>query len=218
MKDNLIIFATKNPGKLQEFKKFMRPPSEYRIVGLDEIDRSIPDCEETGATFAENAKLKVMHVRRHLQAEHERAIIIGDDSGLSINVLGGEPGVYSRRWAGYEMTDKELLDYCLVKMSGRTDRRAEYVTCFAVLVPGFDEPVFIQEGSKGVLLEEPNLDSVLPGLPFRALFYIPELQMMFHQVRDLKESDRKGYRLGHEVAFKRCRQAVDVAIRNKSRW
>lgn len=216
MKDNLIIFATKNPGKLQEFKKFLQLPSEYRIIGLDEIDRSIPDCEETGTTFAENAKLKVVHARKYLRAEHEQAIIIGDDSGLSINVLDGEPGVYSRRWAGYEMADKELLDYCLMKMSGHTDRRAEYVSCLAVLLPGRDDPTYIQEGSSGVLLKETRLESLMPGMPFRALFYIPELEMMFHQVRDLKKLDRKGYRLGHEVAFERCRQVVDVAVRNRA--
>ncbi len=205
-KNNKILFATKNPGKLFEFQKaFKKLRSDYVVISYNELPYEIPDCEETGTTFEENALLKVQNARLHLEDKDKNMIVIADDSGMEIDYLDGEPGVFTRRWNGSEMTDDEIIDYCLNKMKGTNDRSAAYVTCFVVSIP-FQDVGTIFGKNKGIILEQPRASSKLNGMPFRSLLFVPELNMMFHETRDLKPSERNGYVVGHEEAI---REVVD---------
>ena len=204
-----ILFATKNPGKLAEFKEtFNKFSTDYEIMSFCDLAYDIPDCDETGATFEENARLKVRNARRHLRGADKNLIVVGDDSGMRISCLNGEPGVYTRRWNGSEMTDEAIIAYCLGKMRGANNRSAEYVTYFAVSIPDGDI-VIISGENRGIILERPRRSSLLPGLPFRALFFIPELNLMFHEVRELSAEERKGYILGHEQAIRQIVNYLD---------
>ena len=204
-----ILFATKNPGKLAEFKEtFNKFSTDYEIMSFRDLAYDIPDCDETGATFEENARLKVRNARRHLRGADKNLIVVGDDSGMRISCLNGEPGVYTRRWNGSEMTDEAIIAYCLDKMRGANNRSAEYVTYFAVSVPD-DDIAIISGENRGVILERPRRSSLLPGLPFRALFFVPELNLMFHEVRELSAEERKGYILGHEQAIQQIVDYLD---------
>ncbi len=204
-----ILFATMNPGKLLEFKKAFEKLSKlYEIISLDDLSYDVPDCTETGSTFKENASLKAENAMKHLKEKNNHMPIIADDSGMSIDGLEGKPGVYTRRWAGYEMKDKEIIDYCLSKMEGMKDRSATYTTCFVLLSPSGEKKYFTGE-NRGVILQEPNASSHTKGLPFRSLFYIPKLDMMFHAARELDENERKGYSLGHEQAIKEIIEYLD---------
>ena len=150
-KNNRILFATKNPGKLFEFQKaFKKLHSDYVVISHNELPYEIPDCEETGTTFEENARLKVQNARHHLESEDKNMIVIADDSGMEINCLNREPGVFTRRWNGSEMTDDEIIDHCLDKMKGVDDRSATYVTCFVVSIPGHDDGAIFGE-NKGLI-------------------------------------------------------------------
>lgn len=203
-----ILFATKNPGKLAEFKEvFSKLSTDYEIVSFRDLAYDIPDCDETGATFEENARLKVRNARRHLRGADKNLIVVGDDSGMRISYLNGEPGVYTRRWNGSEMTDEAIIAYCLDKMRGADNRSAEYVTYFAVSTP--DDIAIISGDNRGVILERPRRSSLLPGLPFRTLFFVPELNLMFHEVRELSDEKRKGYILGHEQAIQQIVNYLD---------
>ena len=204
-----ILFATKNLGKLAEFEEtFNKFSTGYEIISFRDLAYDIPDCDETGATFEENARLKVRNARRHLRGADKNLIVVGDDSGMRISCLNGEPGVYTRRWNGSEMTDGEIITYCLDKMRGVNDRSAEYVTYFAVLTPD-DDIAIINGENRGIILEHPRCRSLLPGLPFRALFFIPELSLMFHEVREFSVEERKGYILGHEQAIQQIITYLD---------
>ena len=204
-----ILFATKNPGKLAEFKEtFNKFSTDYEIISFCDLAYDIPDCDETGATFEENARLKVRNARRHLRGADKNLIVVGDDSGMRISCLNGEPGVYTRRWNGSEMTDEAIITCCLDKMRGANNRSAEYVTYFAVSIPDGDI-VIISGENRGIILERPRRSSLLPGLPFRALFFIPELNLMFHEVRELSAEERKGYILGHEQAIRQIVNYLD---------
>ena len=90
-----LLLATTTPGKLREFREiFAELP--FRLTTLD--DQGIDmDVEETGATFAENALLKA-----RAYARASGLLTLADDSGLEIDALGGEPGVYSARWPTYD--------------------------------------------------------------------------------------------------------------------
>lgn len=198
-----VLFATKNPGKLTEFRKALaklRP--DYEVISFNELPYDIPDCEETGSTFEENALLKVKNARQHLRSADKSLTIIGDDSGMKITHLNGEPGVFTRRWNGREMTDEEIIDCCLEKLKGADDRSASYISYIAISVSEKEDKIITGE-SLGVILEEPRRGSTLTGIPFRSLFFVQKLNMMFHEARDLPEHSRRGYILGHEVAI-RC--------------
>ena len=203
-----ILFATKNPGKLAEFKEtFNKFSTDYEIMSFCDLAYDIPDCDETGTTFRENARLKVRNARRHLRGADKNLIVVGDDSGMWILCLNGEPGVYTRRWNGSEMTDEAIIAYCLDKMRGGNNRSAKYVTYFAVSIP--DGDIVISGENRGIILERPRCSSLLPGLPFRALFFVPELNLMFHEVRELSAEERKGYILGHEQAIRQIVNYLD---------
>ena len=201
-----ILFATKNPGKFQEFKKtFEKLSTDHEIVSYNDLPYAVPDCEEKGATFEENALLKARNARSHLKNPEKDMIVVADDSGMEIDCLGGEPGVRTRRWAGHEMTDDEIIEYCLDKLRGEKDRSASYVSCFAISLPDGTEKTILDR-SRGTILQAPRNSSQLVGMPFRSLFFVPELNIMFHEVRDLSPADRRGYKLGHEEAIQQIIQ------------
>ena len=209
-----ILFATRNPGKYKEFvATFHNFDPQTSIISLAGLGYQIPDCIETGATFKQNALLKARHTRHHLHGNDKNLIIIADDSGMEIEALNGEPGVFTRRWNGHEMSDQEIVDYCLKKLEDKTNRRAQYTTCLAINFPDGHEKVIFGENS-GVILTEPQKESRLKGMPFRELFFVPELDMMFHEVRELPKSRRSGYQLGHEIAVEKCASVVQEIYAN----
>ena len=203
-----ILFATRNPGKYKEFvTTFHNFDPLVSIISLADLDYQTPDCIETGATFEQNALLKARHARHHLRGNDKNLIIIADDSGMEIEALNGEPGVFTRRWDGHEMSDQEIVEYCLKKLENKANRRAQYTTCLVINFPDGREKVIFGENS-GVILTEPREESRLKGMPFRELFFVPELNMMFHEVRELPKLKRNGYLLGHEIAVERCASMI----------
>src|SRR5690625_6751563 len=106
-----LVLATHNSGKLAELRAILAgvlPPEE--IVSANDLD--LPDVKETGVTFAENALLKARAV-----AQHTGLIALADDSGLSVDVLGGAPGVFSARWAGGHGDDQANLELLLAQLA-----------------------------------------------------------------------------------------------------
>lgn len=207
MKAN-ILFTTKNPGKYKEFvATFHNFDPQISIISLADLGYQIPDCVETGVTFEQNALLKARYTRHHLHGNDKNLIIIADDSGMEIEALNGEPGVFTRRWDGHEMSDQEIVDYCLKKLENKANRRAQYTTCLVINFPDGREKVIFGENS-GVILTEPREESRLKGMPFRELFFVPELNMMFHEARELPKLRRNGYLLGHEAAVEKCASVI----------
>jgi XTP/dITP diphosphohydrolase len=103
-----IVLATRNLGKVEEFERMLRAADlEIEVLGLRDFP-DMPDVEETGATFAENALLKA-----HQICEYTSLPALADDSGLCVDALGGAPGIYSARWAGVHGDDKANLEKVL---------------------------------------------------------------------------------------------------------
>jgi XTP/dITP diphosphohydrolase len=208
-----IIFASTNRGKFDEFRESVKlDPRAFNLYSLKDLGYDIPECDETGDTFKENAVLKVRHTQKYLRPEHTEAIIIGDDSGMSIAALGGKPGVHTRRWVGRPMTDDEIISYCLDQLGGYDDRSAEYVTAYALIAPFVTEPYVIQRSTHGTILDGLRKSSYVQGIPFRGLFYIPEVSMMFHQARELPNSERGGLHIGHEEALRESRALIELLV------
>lgn len=127
-----IIIATKNNGKAKEFHDFF---SAYGIQASSLLDLTgdIPDVEETGASFAENAALKAEQISELLQVP-----VLADDSGLEIDALHGEPGIYSARYAGESKNDQANIDKVLMKLNGVpvAKRIARFICVLAVATQG----------------------------------------------------------------------------------
>jgi XTP/dITP diphosphohydrolase len=142
-----IVLATANPGKAREFGRLLG-----EAVRVDPLPRSLRMPEETGATFAENARLKAEAAFEGLG----RAVaVLADDSGLEVAALDGRPGIMSARFAGEGASDEQNVQKLLGLLSGRADRQARFVCCLCLLLPG--EPMIEVEGrSEGAITEAPR--------------------------------------------------------------
>ena len=147
-----MILASNNAKKLKELKAILSD------MGVELLSQREAGCdfevEETGTTFAENAYLKAKAV-----SDATGEIAVADDSGLMVEALNGEPGVYSARYApgGHDASDREKYMYLLSKMEGMEDRRAKFVSSICCLFPNGD--VIRTEGEiRGVILDAPDGD------------------------------------------------------------
>ena len=125
LKSKEFIFATHNKGKIEEIRKILKP---LGITVLSGNDVNLPDVEETGNTFEENAYIKALAA-----AKEKNIPCIADDSGLCVDAIGGRPGVYSARYAPDRDFDKgmdKLLDEIAQTNS---NNRSAYFACVIVL-------------------------------------------------------------------------------------
>ncbi|MED5051066.1 XTP/dITP diphosphatase [Anoxybacillus rupiensis] len=160
-----VIIATKNAGKAREFEALFNEKGMQVKTLLD--FPNCPDVEETGDTFAENARLKAEAMAAYFQQ-----MVIADDSGLSIDALDGRPGVYSARYAGEEKDDQANIAKVLKELKGVPfeQRTARFHCTLAIAIPG--RPTSIVEGTcEGYIAEEPKGEN---GFGYDPIFYVPE--------------------------------------------
>ena len=160
-----IVVASGNPGKLREFSQLFSP---YQISVLPQSAFAVPAVEETGASFAENALLKARHA-----ASHTRRPVIADDSGIEVDILNGEPGVYSARYAGKGASDMENLQLLLrnIAAAGVRDPAARFRCVIAYVRSGDDpEPLVAQGVWEGHIVDKPAGEN---GFGYDPVFYVP---------------------------------------------
>lgn len=145
-----IIIATKNAGKVKDFQKLLEP-FHCEVKSLLDFPE-IADVEETGTTFEENATLKAETICDIVQQP-----VIADDSGLEIDALNGEPGVYSARYAGEQKNDADNLNKVLhnLKETKEIDRTARFVCVIAIAEPN-KETVIKRGECEGAIVFEPK--------------------------------------------------------------
>ena len=124
-----MILASNNAHKLEEFRAI------FADMGIEIIPQSAAGCrfevDENGTTFAENAYLKAKAV-----ADATGEITVADDSGLMVDALNGEPGIYSARYGfGHDASDAERNRYLLGKLGNEKNRRARFVCCVCCCLP-----------------------------------------------------------------------------------
>ena len=161
-----IVFATGNQGKLREVKKILADLN-VDIVSMKEEGIQI-DVDENGTTFAENAQIKATAIGAHTDA-----IVLADDSGLVIDALNGEPGIYSARYLGedtsYRIKNQNLID----RLEGVPDekRTARFVCAIAAALP--DGAVLHTEGTiEGIIGYEERGEN---GFGYDPIFCVPKL-------------------------------------------
>jgi XTP/dITP diphosphohydrolase len=145
-----VVLATRNAGKVAELRRILAG-LDVELVGVTDLP-GVPEVEETGATFAENALLKARAV-----AAATGLPAVADDSGLCVDALGGDPGVRSARWAGEPSDDARNLALVLAQVADVDDahRTAHFACAAAVVVPGVGEDV-VEGRVHGRLVREPR--------------------------------------------------------------
>ncbi|XJZ26403.1 XTP/dITP diphosphatase [Bacillota bacterium Lsc_1132] len=161
---NEVIVATKNPGKAKEFIEIFSSRSIAVKTLLDYPE--IPEVEETGQTFEENAILKAEAVSRFLNK-----MVISDDSGLIIDALDGRPGIFSARYAGEEKNDQANIDKVLHELAGvpMDTRTARFYCALAIALPG-KETETVSGTCEGTILETRQGTN---GFGYDPIFYVP---------------------------------------------
>ncbi|MCD7864724.1 MAG: XTP/dITP diphosphatase [Clostridiales bacterium] len=161
-----IIFATNNKNKMTEIRQILDDP-DWEILSMREAGIEL-DIEENGTTFEENALIKAQAVSAYCDE-----IVLADDSGLEIDYLNREPGVYSARYGGrdtsYEIKNQMLLD----RLQGvpRERRTARFVCAIAAVVPGRD-PMVVRGTIEGYIGEKPAGEN---GFGYDPIFYVEDL-------------------------------------------
>lgn len=125
----MIVFATNNAHKLSEIRRILGESAQ--VLSLAEIGCTA-DIPETASTLEGNAEIKARYVAEH----HGAKLVFADDTGLEVEALGGEPGVYSARYAGPGHDSEANMRKLLEKMEGVANRRARFRTVIALLRDG----------------------------------------------------------------------------------
>ncbi|MDX1776145.1 MAG: XTP/dITP diphosphatase [Desulfobulbales bacterium] len=172
-----IVLATKNVGKLKEFQELLQDfPVE--IKNLNDFG-PIPEVEEDGATFDDNAYKKASFTAKVLGLP-----AIADDSGLVVEALGGAPGVRSARYAGDAATDKENIAKLLREMAGKQERGAAFECVISIAVPS--GPALTYEGRcEGEITTAPQGGS---GFGYDPVFYFPKYGKTFAEISSAEKN------------------------------
>lgn len=173
MKD--IIIASNNKGKINDFKAIF---PKANVIGISEIAPSF-DVDETGKTFEENAILKAESASKALNK-----IVIADDSGLAVEALNGEPGIYSARYAGEQKNDDDNINKLLEKLNHVSQREAAFVCAIAVSEPG-KETLTYTGTVKGEIIDERKGEN---GFGYDPIFYVPSLDKTMAQLTPAEKS------------------------------
>lgn len=179
-----IVFATGNEGKMREVRALLADLG-LLVLSMKEAGVSL-DIEENGATFYENARIKARAVW-----EQTGGIVLADDSGLEVDYIGGEPGVYSARYMGedtsYEVKNREIIR----RLEGAKgeERSARFVCVIAAVLPDGQE-LEAAGTMEGQIAYEPAGEE---GFGYDPILYIPELHKTSAQL-SLEEKNRISHR------------------------
>ena len=173
----IIVLATKNAGKAKELQELLKDfPVE--IKNLNDFG-PIPDVEEDGATFDDNAYKKAAFTAKALGLP-----AIADDSGLVVEALGGAPGIRSARYAGDKATDQENIKKLLNEMQGKSNRHAAFECVISIAVSS--GPALTYEGRcEGEITTAPQGVS---GFGYDPVFYYPPYGRTFAELTSTEKN------------------------------
>jgi len=182
-----IVIATTNKGKTAEIGEMLTDFSVH-IKNLNDFG-PIPEIEEDGETFDENAYKKASVTARILGVP-----ALADDSGLMVESLGGAPGVRSARYAGEQATDQQRCEKLLKEMKGKTNRKAAFECVLSIAVP--TGPALTYEARcEGLIAEKPYGSN---GFGYDPVFFYPPLKKTFAELSRAEKSrvSHRGKALG----------------------
>ncbi len=178
MEDKVIVVASGNQGKIKEFREMLEPEG-YTVKSLSDFP-DMPEVEETGTTFHDNAIIKAQAV-----TDRYGITAISDDSGLEIDALDKKPGVMSARWLGhdtsYDVKNQKVLDL----LKDKTDRTCRYVCAIAITRVN-EEPVVFEDSVECEVALEAKGSNGFGYDPI--IYYAPLAKTMAEMTKDEKNS------------------------------
>lgn len=176
--------ASSNPGKIRELAKIL---GDLDFMVLPQSDFAIPDADENGATFVDNALIKARHA-----AALSGLPAIADDSGLVVDALDGRPGVHSARFAGAKASDTENVDKLLHEMVGvaDADRGATFHCVACIVMPGEGEALIGEGRWRGSIARQARGTA---GFGYDPVFIDPELGVTSAELSS-EEKNRRSHR------------------------
>ena len=193
-----IFLATKNIGKINEFKKLVENKNMEILSILDSED--IPEVEEDGKTFEENSQKKAVEIAKYLNM-----VTISDDSGLCVDYLDGAPGIYSARYSGEDATDEKNIYKLLEDMKQTENRKAKFVSVVSVGKPSGEVYSFRGEAAGKILSERRGSN----GFGYDPIFLSDDLGKSFGE----SSSDEKKSVSHRARAFEKLMSEFDEIIK-----
>lgn len=184
MKIEKIIFATGNEGKMREVRMILGDLG-IQVISMKEAGVTA-ETDENGTTFEENAIIKAKEIM-----EKTGEIVLADDSGLEVDALGGEPGIYSARYMGYDTSYHIKNNSLIERLEGKTgeERSARFVCAIAACFP--DGRVLTTRGTmEGQIGYEEKGEN---GFGYDPVFYLPEYQCYSAEL-PLEEKNKLSHR------------------------
>ncbi|HRX71656.1 MAG: RdgB/HAM1 family non-canonical purine NTP pyrophosphatase [Gammaproteobacteria bacterium] len=198
-----IVLATGNAGKLREFRAAL---TEVELEIRPQSEWNIPETEETGLTFVENALIKARNATQHTGLP-----ALADDSGLVVDALGGAPGVYSARYAGAGASDRANIEKLLNELGDApAEQRGAYFLCVLVLLRHAADPtpLICQARWEGFITFEPYGAG---GFGYDPVFLVPSEGQTAAEL-DLAVKNRLSHR-GQALA-----QLIEMLKRHHEFW
>ena len=196
-----VVLASHNQKKMVEMKAIL---SQMGVEVLSQAEVGVDlEPEETGTTFEENARIKAQAV---MQATGLPAI--ADDSGLMVDALGGDPGVYSARYGGPGLDDTGRRQLLLKNMAGESNRACKFVSVICCAFPDGGE-VMARGECPGILAQGPSGDG---GFGYDPIFYLPQLGKTMAQLTPAEKnqiSHRARALAGFQKEWERQRHGTD---------
>ena len=183
-----LVFATNNKHKLEEVRAILG--NRIEVLSLNDIDCH-DDIPETADTLEGNALIKARYIHDKFGVD-----CFADDTGLEVEVLGGEPGVYSARYAGEECNSEDNMYKLLQKLTGKNNRNAQFRTVIALIIKG-EEKLF-NGIVKGTISNEKMGEA---GFGYDPIFIPEGFSESFAQMTsDMKNSISHRYRATEELS------------------
>ena len=161
-----IIVASTNQGKIKEIKAMLKD-IDIEVLSMRDVLEQELEIEETGTTFKENALIKAQTIANIVNKP-----VLADDSGLEVDALDKQPGIYSARFLGAD-TSYNIKNQYIIDALKDKERTARFVCAMALVIPG-QEPILIEETMEGLIndkIEGAN------GFGYDPIFYFPPCQM-----------------------------------------
>jgi len=197
-----LVVATRNKKKLLEIRELLAH-LDFNVMSIGDFS-CIPEIQEDGTTFEENAKKKAVQV-----AQITNRLTLADDSGLEIDYLGGQPGIHSARFAGVNATDEDRIKKVLDLLKGvpKRERKARFRCAIAIVSP--DTQVEIVTGAcEGEIAFEPRGSE---GFGYDPVFLVPEHGKTFAELG----SEKKNQISHRAIALKKAKELLKSVISNQ---
>ena len=177
-----IIVASTNQGKIKEIKAMLKD-IDIEVLSMKDVLEQELEIEETGTTFKENALIKAQTIANIVNKP-----VLADDSGLEVDALDKQPGIYSARFLGAD-TSYNIKNQYIIDALKDKERTARFVCAMALVIPG-QEPILIEETMEGLIndkIEGAN------GFGYDPIFYFPPCQMT-SAMMSMKEKNKYSHR------------------------